>query len=138
MLEGHPLVNRARDLIRLLAPRPIDLDQHHDLLAIVALYRKDRRRAGPHRGVGRLRCPLKLVGTEVAAADDEEVLEPSGDVELSAVQRSEVARAKKPSGLRFVGDPGAKTSAVASDWLQYPPVTSWSVLPTPGPMDTPN
>src|SRR5207248_853256 len=82
------------------------LDDHEPFLAGFI----DRERgpaARPERRMRRLHRPLDVLRVMVATADDEEVLEPPGDVELAVQHEAEIAGAEVLPG-RPVREPRAE------------------------------
>ena len=101
VLLGDGLADRRED--RLDRPRPglaLDLvDDDQPLLAVAPRPRTPRRRSAAAR-VAPLDGPLDVLGIDVAAADDDQVLEPAGDEQLAVAEEAEVAGAQERPARR--------------------------------------
>ncbi len=74
---------------------------HHDQpLLIPDLDREGRAAARAQRRVGPLDRKFDVLRIKIAAADDDQVLEPAGDEQLATVEEAEIAGAQKR--LRFL------------------------------------
>ena len=128
VLAGDRGTNRRRDrrrLVSAIAGAPLDLLADHQALAVVPLHREGRPAARPQRRVRPLRRGLEVLRIEVAPAQDDEILEPAGHVELAVEDEAQVAGAQEGPGVRAVravrvaGQAGAE---VALGVLGPPPV----------------
>src|SRR5262249_28183755 len=75
---------------------------------VVALDGERRPAARVQVPVAPLHGPLQVLGVQIPPAEDDEVLEPAGDEELSLVEEPEVARAQEGplTGIREAGSEG--------------------------------
>ena len=98
--------------------RPLDLVDDDQPLLAVRLDGEGRAAAGRSAGWLLLDGPLDVLRVEVAAADDDQVLEPAGDEQLAVVEEAEVAGAQERplAGVRPGG--AAKVCSVASGAFQ--------------------
>ena len=108
VILGQDPAHGAGDRRRVVAqPVPAQLlDQHQPLLA-VRLDAERRAAAGPQRRMGALGGRLQVLGVAVAAAEDDQVLDPAGDEQLAVVEEAQVARAQVGPVAR-PGQPGAE------------------------------
>ena len=74
---------------------PLDLVDDDEPLVAVDLDGERRAPFGPERGVAPLDGPLDVLRVDVAAADDDQVLEAAGDEQLAVVDEAEVAGAEE-------------------------------------------
>ena len=108
-LEGHfvfdrqPLANLVegrREFIG-LALAAFELGHDDDPLAVVHVDGERRHGARPHERARLLDRPLDVLRIMVAAADDDQVLEPAGHEQFAGVEKPEVARAQIRPGIRL-------------------------------------
>ena len=109
-LDGHLVFAGERGADRLeggvdrpsLPSAPLQFRDHHHAFAPLDVHGECRHRTRPHEVARRLDGVLDVLGIVVASADDDQVLEPARDEELSVVEEPEVAR---PEVRTVVGSP---------------------------------
>jgi hypothetical protein len=109
VLAGHRRPHRSRDLLRIAGP-PLDLLDDDQALLAPGLHRERGAAAGAQVRVRPLGRQLEVLGIEVAAAQDDQVLEPARHVELAVEEEAEVARAQERPRLGVAGQPGLEVS----------------------------
>ncbi len=104
VLRGHGGADRRRHLLR-VRPRAADhLVGHHQALLAGDLDPEGGAGARPQPRVAERHRVLHVLGVEVAPPEDDEVLDPAGDEQLTAVEETQVAGAQvRP---RAGGGPG--------------------------------
>ncbi len=112
MLLGHRLADRCQDGRRIEAAQRGTAHLLHDHQALLAIDDDAERRNATtlQRRVRLLRGELDVVRVVVAPAQDDDVLDAPGDVELAPVDESQVARAQE-GALAAVGQGGAEGRA---------------------------
>ena len=89
--HGRPLIGRI--------PR-LDLLREHDPLARVVVDREHRAVPDAQACCGGLRGPFEVFRMMIDTVDDDEVFEPPGHIELTVVDKSEIARAQiRPASI---------------------------------------
>ena len=91
-VEGHGKIRR-------LALAPLDLGDHHHAFAVIDVDRKRRHRARSDEAARLLDGMLQILWVVVAAADDDQILEPAGHKEFTRVEEPEVAGAEVGSDI---------------------------------------
>src|SRR5687768_4369688 len=71
---------------------PLHLRHHDEPFVPVALHGKCRAAGGPKRRMASLDGLLDVLRVNVATAENDQVLDPAGDVQLAAVEKTEIAR----------------------------------------------
>ena len=96
VLLGDGLADGLEDRLDALAlGLALDLLDDDQPLLAAGLDRERRAALEPERGVAPLDGPLDVLGVDVAAPDDDQVLEPAGDEQLAVVEEAEVAGAQE-------------------------------------------
>ena len=107
-LEGHfvfdrqPLANlvEGRRELAGLALAAFELCHHDDPLTIVHVHGERGHGARPHERARLLDRSFNVLRIMVAAADDDQVLEPAGHEQFAGVEKPEVTRAQIGPGIR--------------------------------------
>ncbi len=99
VLFGDGPADRGGDLLDLLprahAGLPLDLQHRHQPLLAALVDRERGAAAGAQAGVAALRRELDILRIEVAAPQDDQVLDAAGDEQLAAMEEAEVAGAQE-------------------------------------------
>ena len=105
MLYGHVVPDAAEDLREIVAAvMARDFVDDHDLLRPLDLDGKCRAASRHERGMGLLGGGLDVLRVVVAAANDDQVLQTPGDVQMAVEHEAQVPGAKERA-LAGVGQP---------------------------------
>ncbi len=106
LLRHCPPHGRGR-LLHLGLAAALHLDRHHQPLVAADLHPESRRPPCSQRRVAAFRRDLDVLGVEVAAPQNDQVLSPPGEHQPAAVQKAQIAGAQIRPGA-----PGARRPAV--------------------------
>jgi len=95
VLDGDGLADGAKDFVEVALLAPLDLLDHDKLLVPVLLDGEGRAGIRTESLVGALDRLFDVLGIDVHAVEDNEILDASRDEQLAAVKESEIAGPKK-------------------------------------------